>query len=396
MIKIGIITILRCNNYGAELQAFATQKKIELMGYDAEIIDYLYYKHPHFKPTKASSPINISIKNRCIEFIKYRILNPLIEHILPIFIPAQKRRNQKFNSFHELNTKLSPQYRSYEKLYQNHKNYDVYMVGSDQVWNPYTGTNLAPYFLTFAPQNAPKIAYASSFGVSQIPEKLIPQYKTWLNFINSLSVREEAGIKIIKQITGRDAELVIDPTLLLNSKEWEMISSTGYYPEGDYILIYQVSYNKFIVDFAKYLSQINNNIPVYSIVFRTFLNHKDAGIQNITDAGPADFVSLISHAKLVVTSSFHGTAFSINLKKQFFTILNRNGKRNSRITSLLKQLDLSERIIYDDSDLKSVHIVEYNTENTQKKLSALRASSETYIDNAISSFKNYNYDKSIN
>ena len=140
MKKIGIITILKCNNFGAELQAYATQKKLSLMGYDAEIIDMLYYKHPDFKSTRMSKPfVKKSVKEKIVELIKFSILNPIIYNIVPLFSKKMRTRNRKFDEFHEKNTKLSETYRSIDELYRNCKEYDVYIVGSDQVWNPGTG-----------------------------------------------------------------------------------------------------------------------------------------------------------------------------------------------------------------------------------------------------------------
>lgn len=137
MTKIGIITILKVNNYGAELQAYATQATLNKMGYDAEIIDYLFYKNPMAKHTRGSrTEFSHSVKKRFAEWLYPLIHKP----------SANKTRTIRFESFHKHNTRLSPTYRCAEELYDAKMPYDVYMVGSDQVWNPGSYTSLRPYF----------------------------------------------------------------------------------------------------------------------------------------------------------------------------------------------------------------------------------------------------------
>lgn len=382
MKKIGIITILKCNNFGAELQAYATQKKLNLMGYDAEIIDMLYYKHPDFKRTKKSKPfVKQSAKGRIIEFIKFSILNPIIYNIVPLFSKNMKTRNSKFDEFHEKNTKLSETYKSVDQLYSNCNEYDAYVVGSDQVWNPGTGMNIEPFFLTFAPEGKKKISYASSFGVTSLPKQSEEKFKELLNGLDSISVRETAGANIVKQVTGREARVVLDPTLLLNKKEWEECSS-GFNPnKNGYVLVYEVhpsaKIQQFAIEYAK-----KHSVPVYRVGVRGMFNWKTEGIKNLVDIGPADFISLFENASIVFTNSFHGTAFSVNLGKNFYTVLSKAGKKNSRMTSLLSILGLESRIIYQE-DCSKVSFEQYDTAKAQELLQAERDKSVRYLKESI-------------
>lgn len=382
MKKIGIITILKCNNFGAELQAYATQKKLNLMGYDAEIIDMLYYKHPDFQKTKNSKPfVKQSIINKIIEFLKFTILTPVIYKIVPLISKKMKIRNMKFEDFHKKNTKISRTYISQDSLYANCDEYDVYVVGSDQVWNPGTGMNIEPYFLTFVPENKIKISYASSFGVTKIPTEYKEKYNQLLNNINHISVREDAGISIVKEVANRNAELVLDPTLLLNKEEWSQCGSGINPNKGKYVLIYEVhpseKIQKLAFDYA-----YKNNLPVYRIGVRGILNWKTKGIINFVDIGPADFVSLFQNAEIIFTNSFHGTAFSVNFGKNFYTVLSKYGKKNSRMTSLLSILDLESRIIYQEEDKQIVYI-NYDKDKVQKLLQIERDKSISYLEKSI-------------
>lgn len=382
MKRIGIITILKCNNFGAELQAYATQKKLQQMGYDAEIIDYLYYKHPNFKYTRLAKPVwKRSVKTDFIEYVKYQIVGKVLSAIGPVFVKKQRILDKKFNDFHLKNTRLSKTYCSIEELYAAKMNYDVYMIGSDQVWNPGTGANLSPYFLTFAPKEAKKVAYASSFGVASIPNTIKDTYADWINNIDSLSVREDAGVGIIKELTGRDCSVVLDPTLLLNKEDWSQLYENDNAEKG-YVFIYETYRSEKLLQMAYHFAK-THQVSIYRIQTKAILNKKDKGIINLEDCGPEDFVRLIANASLVLTGSFHGTAFSVNMGVPFYSVLLRNRKNNSRITSLLSKLHLEDRIVYEDAPFESITWNDYNRERTQILLSQEREYSYTYLRKAI-------------
>ena len=382
MKKVGIITILKCNNFGAELQAYATQKKLRLMGYDAEIIDMLYYKHPDFKKTKLSRPfVKQTMKEKVTEFVKFSILNPIIYNIIPLFSKKMRIRNKKFDNFHKENTKLSKTYRTIDSLYNKCDDYDAYIVGSDQVWNPGTGMNIEPYFLSFTPKGKKRISYASSFGVTRIPTQYVDKFKKLLNGLEFISVREEAGVKIVEEVAQRKAELVLDPTLLLDKEEW-MKCSSGYNPNNEgYVLIYEVHPSEKIQQLALDYAQ-KNNLPVYRVGVRGMFNWETKGITNLVDIGPADFVSLFENADIVFTNSFHGTAFSVNLGRNFYTVLSRAGKKNSRMTSLLSIMELESRILFQEDDEK-ISYEKYDVSKVQELLKAEREKSIGYLKTAL-------------
>lgn len=382
MIRIGIITILKCNNFGAELQAYATQRKLQQMGYDAEIIDYLYYKHPDFKFTKhAKTPWKKRWKTNFVEYVKYQIIGKILATVGPLFFYQQKVLDRKFKSFHFKHTKLSATYKSIDELYTSKMNYDVYMVGSDQVWNPGTGVNLSPYFLTFAPKEAKKVSYASSFGVARIPESYRNTYIEWINNINNLSVREDAGCSIIKELTGRDSTVVLDPTLLLTKDEWEDLYK-GPNTDSGYVLIYETYQSNKLLQMAYHYAE-RRKVRVYRIQTKAILNKKDEGVINLEDCGPEDFVRWIANAGLVLTGSFHGTAFSVNMGVPFYSILLRGRDNNSRITNLLAKLELEDRIVYEDDPFEQISWNTYDVASVQKHLQAERERSLKYLKDSI-------------
>lgn len=384
MKKVGIITIVNVNNYGAELQAFATFRKLQLMGYNAEIINYLYYKDWRYIDSKMSRSFNsMSIKGKIIYFAKYRVASFVLNKILPLICKDVKQRIANFNSFHQHNTRFSKLYKSMKDLYTDTPIYDVYMVGSDQVWNPNASSSIEPYFLTFAPHSALTVSYASSFGVSKIENNSIAnRIKLGLSSIKTISVRESSGVNLVKELTGRTAQLVCDPTLLLNKSEWTMFMKPVSNMPQRYVLIYQLSESDAIVKLATRIGK-QEQIPVYRICKRAFKVKKDKGVVNILNAGPSEFLSLITNASFIITNSFHGTAFSINFDVPFYTVVSAKKKNNNRMESLLDYVGLEKRIVKDDVDITNLPIVGYDVNATQLKLKSFRLESEKFLEDAL-------------
>lgn len=382
--KVGIITIVNVNNYGAELQAFATFRKLQLMGYNAEIINYLYYKDWRYIDSKMSRSFNsMSIKGKIIYFAKYRVASFVLNKILPLICKDVKQRIANFNSFHQHNTRFSKLYKSMKDLYTDTPIYDVYMVGSDQVWNPNASSSIEPYFLTFAPHSALTVSYASSFGVSKIENNSIAnRIKLGLSSIKTISVRESSGVNLVKELTGRTAQLVCDPTLLLNKSEWTMFMKPVSNMPQRYVLIYQLSESDAIVKLATRIGK-QEQIPVYRICKRAFKVKKDKGVVNILNAGPSEFLSLITNASFIITNSFHGTAFSINFDVPFYTVVSAKKKNNNRMESLLDYVGLGKRIVKDDVDITNLPIVGYDVNATQLKLKSFRLESEKFLEDAL-------------
>lgn len=385
MKRIGIITIVKVNNYGAELQAYATLRILILLGYDAELIDYIYYKSWNFKDTQLSRPlIPMGPKGKLIYWLKYRVVNAVVETILPLVNGHVKRRKNRFDLFHRKNSRFSRRYGSMDELYQNAPDYDVYMTGSDQVWNPFASSSIEPYFLTFAPLGKRKVSYAASFGVSEIQDALKDKYRQWLSDYNAIAVREENGRNCIKQLLGKDSEWVIDPTLLLGKREWMKVAEIYPCMPKHYVLIYQLADSIAIENLALRIGK-KKGLPVYRVCKRAYCVHTTLSIINILDAGPAEFISLIANADYLITNSFHGTAFAINLSVPFYTIVSAERKNNSRMESLLGLVKLKERLVKDDVGVEEIDITsKVDFVSVQVLLQKEREKSEEYLKGVIS------------
>lgn len=340
MKRIGIITIWQVNNYGAELQAYALVKKINEFGHKCENIDFPFYKNHSFKLTKRGrTPFPIGWRNTIKEF-----LLPKISTVLSLSHPIEnKTRKNNFERFYQITPHSAKRFLSFDDLY-SHKDfkYDVYMVGSDQVWNPRSLATIEPYFLTFAPKDAKKISYASSFGISDIPKECVEKFRNWLNSLDAISVREKNGVNLVERIASKHAIQVLDPVFLLDAEEWRKVAVCPDIKEP-YLLLYDLIKSDETVDLAKKIGK-TRKLKIVRLC-RDVSIHKDNGIQSIPDAGPMEFLGLFANASFVVTNSFHGTAFSLIFHKNFYSIIPNKMNNSGRIKSILELVDLQSRLL---------------------------------------------------
>lgn len=384
MKKVGIITIDKVNNYGAELQTLATQKAIEKLGYEAEIIDYLFYKNPGHKVTKSSKPLfPLPFKKHLAEW-----LYPRLNHWKQLLKSGKegKKRAANFDAFHKKHTKFSKEYSTAEELYAANMDYDVYIVGSDQVWNPNNYTSLDPYFLKFAPKEKRRVSYASSIGVNSIPEYARDYYKEALQELDAVSVREEDAVGIVKEVSDVEAHWVLDPTLLLTGEEWKkFFNPISNIPEK-FVLLYEITPCDYLKQLALKASK-DLGYPVVRINREAIRQESDDEIINVLDAGPSEFVWLFANAQMVLTNSFHGTAFSLNMEKNFLVVTPERKKNNSRQKSILRLVGLEDRLIVENVPMpsKENYDIDYNT--IRPKLEKARQESIDYLKTAIDGTK---------
>ena len=376
--SIGIVTIAKVNNYGAELQAYATQCALKKMGHDAEIIDYLYYVHPEYKKTKMSQPLEKSFVRSC----KILLYNLLTRFKQRGYRKELRLRRERFKQFHSENTSFSKTYYSMNELYAASHSYDIYMSGSDQVWNPNSYTSLKPYLLSFAPRGAKRIAYASSFGVSSIPHTYKALFAENLNQFSSIGVRESKGVEIVEEITNTPVQCVLDPTLLLNKEDWSRVARNLDVFDGKYILVYELADNPYIMELAQLMSK-RLNCKVIRLCKDAIRYEDDELAVNVLNAGPAEYLYAFMNAQFIVTNSFHGTAFSINFSKDFYTVISDKKNNNSRQISLLEMFGLTERLVVANTDFDTLTQSHVNYNEVNKRLEEQRVCSFNFITRAI-------------
>ena len=296
-------------------------------------------------------------------------------------------RDNKYKEF-EKNFKLTKPYKTYKELSEQCVNYSNVIVGSDQLWLPVNV--VADYYtLNWVPDNVNKVSYATSFGVSTVPDKYKNDYKKFLNRINCLSTREEAGVKLVEQLSDNKATLVCDPTLLLNKEEWMDIQKEKPIIKEKYILCYFLGKN---IEHRKFAEKLKEKTGCKIVS----LNHADEYVKYSDkfcdyapyNIGPAEWINLIRNAEYVCTDSFHGTVFSLINNTKFFTFerySNKNSKvsTNSRIYSLLGIVDLKERILSGTENVDDVIKMQINFDNVNEKLDEFRESSKRFLKNSI-------------
>lgn len=352
--KIGIVTYVKCDNYGAELQAFALQWKLNALGYDAEVIN-LEKRNIDMKKNP------FVIKGAILRRLKYNGFMSALKSICQKALDTKKnleeqvdnkemtdKKHQLFVSFFENKIRHSAKYYSLDEISTTDDlKYDIYIAGSDQIWNFIHTDRLDVYFLMFANKyKARKVSYAASISIYDIPRKLRPAYQKYLDNIDFLSVRELQGAELIAKRFNKKAEVVLDPTFLLSKGDWLREVARPPQIKEDYLLVYTLSgshhIRKFALDIASRLHLRVVNIK------SDFSAEPQDGTVNLYEVGPQEWVGLWSNAKYVVTDSFHGTAFSINFNIPFTTLVNPVSMMNSRVLSILKITNLEDRIIYDN------------------------------------------------
>jgi hypothetical protein len=329
--KTGLITFHHAHHYGAQLQAYALMRAIAGMGADCEIINYV-------RPDTTEG-------NRLFK----RGLSPraLLSNANTIVNYTQlKKRYERFESFIYGDMRLSKKfYGSYGELLRDAPAYDVYVCGSDQIWNPliFKENTYDPAFFADFAGGGRRVAYAPSFGIAEIPADKREDLRRYLERFDCLSVREKQGEEIIRDVAGRDSVTVLDPTLLLTGDEWGGLSAAPAFKEP-YLLCYFISDPGKYAGYVKALSD-KHRLPVVSLcgARRVVPQTRHA----VLDAGPREFLGLFRDASAVCTDSFHGTVFSITFKKDFYSFastLSPEKTVNSRLYNILEKLGLTDRI----------------------------------------------------
>lgn len=375
MKKVGLITYHAAQNNGSFLQAYALEKKIsKIEGYSCEIINFYSYEQEElYSVMKKNNSLRNIIKN-LVACINYKNL---------------KKRHEDFEMIVSNKMNLSPRcYKSLSELSEVENNYDIFVSGSDQIWNVDAWDYNDAYFLSFV-KNKPKISYASSFGGNIESEKVkgySENVKRFLNEYDSIAVREIKGKKYAESLINKNVEVVLDPTFLLEKDDYEEICSEPLV-EGEYIFFYSIDYNETALKIVKKFAK-EKNLPVIVIYSGDNKSYRTLkyGFKMLKEAAPNHFLSLIKNAKYVLSTSFHGTVFSIIYEKQFFTIRGtENGKINNddRLTTILTTLNLIDRQLSEKSTKDEYNLPNIDYKIVNKKLKEVKKSSIDYLTNAL-------------
>ena len=361
--KTFTITFHASTNIGSFLQAYALQYTINKFGIDNKIIDFRSDKQKDlygiFKPNN-----NISSMAR---------------NLFTLFhLKALKKRHSRFAEMQKRYLCLTHEVSTEEQVYEIAKNADINIVGSDQIWNTKIADFSPAYFMPNV--NTKKIAYAVSAG-PYAARNIEETYFDYINDFSAISVREKSMVEGINFSKGEVSE-ALDPTLLLNMEDYLPLFEKERLVSGDYILLYTINNNEEILKMAKKLSK-ELKLPVIT----PFVNYGSIkalkyGARVVYEASPDIFLNLMQNAKLVLTNSFHGTAFSVIFRKNFYRVTKEEGGifvKDARVDDFLDSLSLARTISSNTSidHIKENINVDYNM--IEDKLNDLKETSLEYL-----------------
>lgn len=373
--KVCIVTIIDYKNYGNRLQNYALNKVLESLG--AEVVNGLEYfsksewikgKEKFEKNTFFINKVPIGVI-KCWHCFRKKV--------------ARNNKNygtrvKKLREFTDRNMITFPYLyvRDKEDLKKQigDEGIDYYIVGSDQVWNPYYEGGDSE-FLHFA-ESKKKLSFSASFGVSSLPDECKERYARYLKDFRNLSVREKTGQKIIEDLIARKAHVSVDPTLLLQRSEWENVIKNQNYERysGDYIVTY------FLGDVPEIIEKfaLENKMKMYCL--------NDQNDASLFGEGVETFLYLIKNAKCVLTDSFHATVFSLIFNTDFY-VFNRaqKGVNNmfTRIRTLLDIFDLQDRLFCKDDFVKGRSITKEEWKKVNQILNEKREEEMKYLSNLL-------------
>ncbi|KTE93871.1 hypothetical protein AT727_02640 [Desulfitobacterium hafniense] len=386
MKKIGVVANHRTINYGTMLQAYATQMALTQLGYKVETVNIDGLANEIYK--KKLRYFNQELTKYEFFQTKYPALKKAIqEKIDPAFARNIALREGRFRKFRESSFPTSEFCADKAALTELSRTYDTVLVGSDQVWLP---SNIAADILTlsFVPDDINKVAFASSFGVPELPESMRERAKNFLNRIDSVSVREKSGRKLIERLTGREVPVVCDPTLLFPAKQWADMMPPKQILDEPYIFCYFLGNNPYQRKFVKTF-QKKSGLKIVSALHMDEYIKSDNNFPDYApyDMGPEEFLNFLRHAQYIFTDSFHGAALSTLHRKEFFVFYRfREGtafSTNTRIDSFFDLIGLKERLITTEASIENCPKIKSDFESALASIERLRLESWSYLGKAL-------------
>lgn len=369
MPKIGILTFHGSHNYGSVLQAYALSKQLALMGNHVEIIN--------LRNTEQRKAYQIFKKDISFRGILQTIFTAVIYKQL-------KARVGKYENFI---TNVLPitesEYSSGDQLKNKVFDYDIYICGSDQIWNPVCQDFETAYYLDFVKNGAHKLAYAPSLGKTEFDEQTLALIEGLVQNLDYIAVREKQGAELIRRLIKKPVEVVCDPVVLLDREQWDDIIVEPEFKKP-YILTYFLANNHGDRSLLYYFQE-KTGFEV--VILNEYIRDHFKSYSHAYDAGPGEFLGLLKNAALVYTNSFHGTAFSTIFNRPFFTSVARDSKafnnNDSRKIDYLERIGLDDRIITDKLPKEAAILnIDYAEANT--KIQAFREHSLRYLSSALS------------
>lgn len=361
--KIKTITCHEVYNYGASLQEYALLAFLNNKGFDAEVL--------HYKPPYLSGHFNL----KAVSNPKFN--KPILKELyLLAKLPGRLKALQKKKNFDAFHQKYIPTdeilYKSNEELKKNLPEGDVFVCGSDQIWNSFFQNGKDPaFYLNFVPDDKKKISYAASFALDKLEDVVKPLVRDNVARFDAVGVRETSGVEILKELGIESAIQVLDPVFLLDKSHWNQFIKPI---DENFVFVYDFDSNPVIKEIALKLKK-EKDWKIYTL--NSNINYAD---ENFWLEGPEKFLSLVSQSQINITNSFHSTAFSLIFEKQL-VVVNRSEKINTRMRDLLNLMDLGHYLISTSKDFDSLPEIDFKTMRPHREKSILH--SKEFLLNAI-------------
>lgn len=346
---IRTITCHHAFNHGAMLQAYALAYYLQSLGHDVQVIDY----SPDYSPGKAK--VDFRWVPSRYDYLGIRNLYRMAKWRQRVY--AQRRRDAQESFYMRYIPVTSIRYNSIEELKNDPPVADIYIAGSDQIWNTtFPNGKDAAFYLDFGTPKR-KISYAASFATRELVSGTEEFVKNKLKNFDAISVREQSGLNLLSSL-GFDGKLVVDPVFLLSRGQWDIFDNDSDDLRSGYILTYDFEPKKSpIKSIAKRLAA-HYGCEIYSVTsLPSVFSYAD---RSYLASGPDMFVRLIKHARCVVSNSFHGTVFSMIYGKNFFVVDRKDGL-NARMQDLLSRYNMFDRLIDENvSDERLIKDIDYD------------------------------------
>lgn len=368
--KIALLSFHNAANFGAALQAYALQHALEQQGHECEYINYVNDTRRH--QYSMSFLFWDSVRKRQFaSAAKYLIGAP--------FLLTRKRKFGKFYNEYLHTTK--EEYRNSQETAVLNTEFERFIVGSDQVWNPVNNGHDTAFLLDFVADPRKKISYSSSFGLSELDDELKESYRTCFSSFHALSVREKIGQRIVEDLIGRAPELVLDPVMLLTMQDWKDLAAKVKNPNEKYIFTY-TNRDQQISSFMKTGYHLGNK-KIYKLSrFTKPRDFMDTSVRVKYWMSPLEFINVIDNAELVVSASFHCLAMAILLNKPFVAILTGNFGKDERLNNMLRMFHLEDRALSDKMSEEDI-LKPIDWDFVNKEITKRREDSLQYLVNAI-------------
>ena len=378
---IGVVTAFKVNNYGSKLQAYAVCRKLNRLGYDCEIIDYV--PRGDLRAATVLRKVFSPEKN----LYRYNALKTKLQnkkHHLTEKLAARNRAICSLDSIYPMSAPIS----GYGNLTRLSEKYSTIVFGSDQIWRPdgikegFTGGEFT--------DRPCKVAFSPSFGVSELPAGMADRYRRILTGFKTLSCREERGAELIRELIGAEVPVLPDPTLSLEVQDWNEFQSHAVLelPKERYIFCYFLGGSSRHRDAVRELKRITGCRVIGLPHFKGYVPSDDTSLDiPLYDVNPADFVRLIANAAYVCTDSFHGTVFSSIYERDVLCFMRYGeadrGSTNSRMSGLIRRFGLEDRVVSAPEDVKRAAESRIDYPRLRAYLEAERGRLDRYLAGAL-------------